>query len=295
MAEGQEKNQLQILVEKSELDSTKAAVLLERFQDYFKIAAEWETRAKTIVVTDAGQTADMKMARVGRLELREKRIAIEKTRKELKEQSLREGKAIDGIANVLKALIVPIEDYLGEQEKFTEIQAQKEVARLVAEAEAKAEAERLAKEQAECEEQERISKENERLKREAAKKEKARLALEAKVEAERVAKEKALADERAKVEAERIAREKIYAEERAKAKEKARLEREKVESAARAEREKAEKEQRRLQAEKDAAEKAARDERKKAEAEKKAREREEAERKAAEVECPYCHKRFVPA
>ena len=83
--------------------------MLDNFSDYFKIAAEWEQKAKTIKVVDETQKADMEMARVGRLFLREKRIAIEKKRKELKEQSLREGKAIDGIANVLKAVIVPIE------------------------------------------------------------------------------------------------------------------------------------------------------------------------------------------
>jgi hypothetical protein len=118
-------NQLQVLVRESGLEQSKAQVLLERFQDYFQIAAEWEAKAKTIKVTDAKQQADMQMARVGRLFLREKRIAIENTRKELKEQSLREGKAIDGLANVLKAVIVPIEEYLDQQEHFVEIEAKK--------------------------------------------------------------------------------------------------------------------------------------------------------------------------
>ena len=97
-------NELQVIVEKSGLEPTKAKTILEKFQNYFEIAAEWEKKSKVIVVTKATQEADMKLARVGRLFLKEKRIAIEKTRKELKEQALREGKAIDGIANVLKAL-----------------------------------------------------------------------------------------------------------------------------------------------------------------------------------------------
>ena len=46
---------------------------LEKFQDYFKIAAEWETKAKTIIVTNDEQKTDMEIARVGRLFLREKR------------------------------------------------------------------------------------------------------------------------------------------------------------------------------------------------------------------------------
>jgi hypothetical protein len=44
----------------------------------------------------------------------------------LKEQALREGKAVDGIANVLKALIVPLEEHLDKQERFVEIRAEEQ-------------------------------------------------------------------------------------------------------------------------------------------------------------------------
>ncbi len=166
-------NNLEIIVKESGLEKTKAQFLLDNFTDYFKIASDWETKARAIKVEDESQTAEMKMAREGRLFLRQKRIDIENARKQLKEQSLREGRAIDGIANVLKGLIVPIEEYLGEQEKFVE---NREKARLEAkrlEDEEKAEKERLAKERAERQEQERIRKENEKLRKEAEKKEKA--------------------------------------------------------------------------------------------------------------------------
>src|SRR3990167_11427401 len=102
-------NQLQVIVKESGLEPTKAKYILEQFSNYFDLADEWTKKAKTIIVTSENQEADMAIARVGRLFLREKRIAIENSRKSLKEQALREGKAIDGIANVLKALIVPIE------------------------------------------------------------------------------------------------------------------------------------------------------------------------------------------
>ena len=118
-------NQLQVIVKDSGLEPTKAKFILDNFQNYFEVADEWTKKAKSILVTNENQTADMEMARVGRLFLREKRIAIEKVRKELKEQALREGKAIDGIANVLKALIVPIEEYLEQQEKLVEIKKEK--------------------------------------------------------------------------------------------------------------------------------------------------------------------------
>ena len=164
------KNELTVIINESGLSETKGQILLDNFGNYFQIASEWEKKAKVIVVTDAGQKADMQMARVGRLFLREKRISIEKTRKGLKEQSLREGKAIDGIANVLKSVIVPIEKYLDEQEHFVEIQEQARLKALRIEEEEKAEKERIAKEKAEKEEQEkerqRILKENEKLKKE---------------------------------------------------------------------------------------------------------------------------------
>lgn len=211
-------NQLEVIVKESGLEQTKADYILKQFQDYFKIASEWETKAKQIVVTSEDQTVDMKLARTGRLFLREKRITLENARKELKEQSLREGKAIDGIANVLKALIVPIEEYLDAQEHFVENKkkAEEELKR-VDEAK-RAEEERIAKERAEAVERERIQKENEALRAEAIKREKEQaeeLAKErAKAEAERKAIEEKNRIEREKAEAERV---KMEAELKAKA------------------------------------------------------------------------------
>src|SRR3990167_10573117 len=89
-----QENQLQVIVRESELEPAKAKVLLENFQNYFEIASEWEQKAKAIIVTSELQKDDMAMAKIGRLELKEKRIAVERVRKSLKEQSLREGKEI---------------------------------------------------------------------------------------------------------------------------------------------------------------------------------------------------------
>src|SRR4030042_1614299 len=86
---------LMVLIDKSGLSQIQKDLMTEKFGDAFQIAKEWKEKAYAIEVTDANQTAEMKMARVGRLFLREKRIAIEKTRKEMKESSLREGKAIE--------------------------------------------------------------------------------------------------------------------------------------------------------------------------------------------------------
>ena len=274
-------NQLQVIVKESGLEQSKAKYILEKFQHYFEIADEWTKKARNIVVTKADQEADMQMARTGRLYLREKRIAIEKTRKELKEQALREGKAIDGIANVLKALIVPIEEYFEQQEKFVEIQEAKKLEDMRIEAERKIEEERIAKEKADAEERERLRLENEKLRAEAVEKEK-RLVEERKAQEEIIRKQKE--------EAERLAAE----------------ERKKQQAILDAERAKAEAERKAIEEknrlEREDRERKLAEERKKEEAEKKLaaeqsrKEREEKERLAEllknQVECPKCHHKF---
>jgi len=252
-------NELQVIVKESGLEETKAQVILSKFQDYFAIASEWEAKAKNIVVTSANQKPEMEMARVGRLFLKEKRTAIEKARKELKEQALREGKAIDGIANVLKALIVPVEEYLEKQEKFVEIQEAAKAEALRIEVEKRIEEERIAKEKEVAAEQERIRVENERLKQEAVEREK-------KIAEERKAQEIALNAERAKADAERKELEA-----------KAKAEREAAEAKAKAEQEK----QAKILAE----------QKTKADAEKEEKERLEELLKSM-VECPKCHHKF---
>jgi hypothetical protein len=276
-----QENQLQTIVQTSGLDKTKADYLLEKFKDAFAIASEWEAKAKNIEVTEETQIADMQIARIGRLALREKRLEIEKTRKELKEQSLREGKAIDGIANVLKMLIVPVEEYLDKQEHFIDykIKAQLEEQRI--EAEKKAEEERIAKEKADQEERERIRLENEKLKAEAIERE--RMATEA---AEKAAKEKAKLEEKNRKDKE--AAEKKLQAEREAAEKKSREDKARQDAILNAEREKAAKEKSeaelKAKKEREAAEK-------KAQAEREEKERLEEILKSM-VECPHCHKKF---
>ena len=264
-------NQLAVMVKESNLPESKAKFILDKFTDYFNIADEWAKKAKTIVVTSADQEADMEMARVGRLFLREKRIDVEKARVELKSQILREGKAIDGISNVLKALIVPIEEYLDQQEHFVERQeeAKREAIRL--EVEKRIEDERIAKEKADAEALEKARIENEKLKSEAAEREKKMVAERAKAEAARKAQEKKLLAERAKAMAEREA----------------------IESKARLEREKQEK---------TLANERARDKRIKEITQEKAKAKLEAERKEKErlaeilknqITCPKCGHKFT--
>lgn len=242
-------NELVKVIETSGLDKTKAQVLLDKFTGYFEIASEWERKTKELIVNDISQTTEMKMAREARLFLSKKRIDVEKTRKALKEDSLREGQTIDAIAKILKNLIEPIEKELEGKERFAEIKEAERKDILKAERtekllaytvdttiyplgemkqeafdelfnglknayEAKIESEQKA-------EAERIAKE----KAEAEERERIRIENE-KLKAEALIKEKQLAEERAKAEAERKAMETKAAKVKAEADAKLKAERE---------------------------------------------------------------------
>lgn len=194
-------NQLSLIVQNSNLEPVEAQSIIERFNTYEEIAKDWEAKAKAIVVTNASQVTEMKMAREGRLFLAQKRIDVEKTRKALKEQSLRKGQAIDAIAKFLTSLIEPTEKYLKEQEDFVKIQKEKEEERLRIEKEAQAENVRLAQEKADREERDRIKAENEKLKKEAeereavlSKEKEAKAKVEAELQAKKDAEDKAKRD-----------------------------------------------------------------------------------------------------
>lgn len=68
-----------------------------------------------------------------RMEVKGKRVEVEKTRKKLKEDALEYGRAVDKEAKRITALLEPIENYLLSQEKIVD----DEKARIKAEAEAK--------------------------------------------------------------------------------------------------------------------------------------------------------------
>lgn len=212
-------NQLVQIVQQSGLETQESQTLLEKFGNYEEVAREWEAKAKMIVVTSPTQTTEMSMAREARRKFSQMRLDLEKTRKAMKEQSLRKGQAIDSIARYLQSLIAPIELYLKEQEDFVEIQAKAKAEEARIAEEKRLEEERIKKEKADAEEREKMRIENERLKKESEE------------------KEKKLAEEREKAEAEKKAIE-----------EKARIEKEEVERKLRIERERKLKAQQELEA-----------------------------------------------
>jgi hypothetical protein len=253
-----------VVVQESALAVESQQHLLTQYAPFFKKAQDLVEKAKALTVTDASQLTEMKMARVLRLGLREVRVEAEKKKKTLKEDILRQGRAIDGVLNVLKAIVEPIEEQLEQAEKFAEIQEAKRKADLKARREAELQAlgvdtaayqlDLMAEEtyQQVLRTSQIIAKEKEEARQKA--------------EADRIAREKAEAEERERIrqENERLKRE---AEERER---KAAAERKRVEEERRKEREAAEAKA----AEAEAARKKLEDQHRK--------EREEMERKAAE-------------
>jgi hypothetical protein len=259
-----------------------AQSLRAAFEGYFTAADEWRQKALGIQITRPDQFREMKLARETRLALREIRINAEKTRKALKEDSLRKGKAIDGIYNMLAFAVEPLEKHLLEQEQFIQRIEEQRKAKLKADREAELiplgvdvtlyqlgemddatfgqllETNRLAfnarQEAARKAEQERIERERKEAEERAAREAAAAAERERlRAENERLAREKAEAERKAIEESQRMAAE--FRERRA-SEEKARAEREAAEAQARAEREAREKAEAELRAKQEAEEKA---------------------------------------
>ena len=103
-----------------ELEPETALQLRSTFGKMLDDAQAWAERARSIRVTSSDQVREMKLARETRLALRDIRTNAERVRKAAKEDVNRRGKAIDGLANVIKALTEPLEEHLREQETFAE-------------------------------------------------------------------------------------------------------------------------------------------------------------------------------
>jgi colicin import membrane protein len=103
-----------------------AAALREAFAPHFQKVHEIAAQAATV------KPDEPKKARAARLALREVRCAAENTRKAQKEDSLRRGKAIDGIYNVLEYQVVPMEQALQQIEDAEEIRERNRKAALAA-------------------------------------------------------------------------------------------------------------------------------------------------------------------
>jgi hypothetical protein len=119
------------LISQSGLSDDKQLALKQSFVDFERISNFWQEQAEKIIVTDINDTDMMVLAKEGRKALSDKRIAIEKLRKKLKDASLQEGRMIDTIAKELTGLITPTEEYLKLQETFAQRMEEKRIAQLV--------------------------------------------------------------------------------------------------------------------------------------------------------------------
>ncbi|CAN5355612.1 hypothetical protein BH10ACI2_BH10ACI2_00330 [soil metagenome] len=108
------------LIKKTGIDAHRTALVLSNFRDAYALAGKWKAKAEAIFVTDEMQTDLIKEAKDLHRIVRDERINVEKRRRELKEPSLREGQLIDGVANVYKELLEPVETHLFNQAKFVE-------------------------------------------------------------------------------------------------------------------------------------------------------------------------------
>lgn len=111
---------LEIAIRESHVEPEIATSIRKSFAALFDQAEDWAAKAKTINITDASQTREMKLARETRLAIKEIRLKGQKAHKLLKEDILRRGRAIDGAKNMLEFLLEPIEENLMAQEKFVE-------------------------------------------------------------------------------------------------------------------------------------------------------------------------------
>jgi len=218
------------LVETSGLEKSKQNQIAETLGVFFNKAAEWDATIRSIVITSPEETGKMKMAKEGRLTLKNMRLEAEKIVKAKRDEVkyamanfVLEDKLWLKAGQMMEATFKNLETKLEEKEKFAE--------RWEAEQKEKLKAERLALllplgfqfengfDLGNIDEQ---TFQSLKLGLETAKREKEEA--ERKAEEERIAKEKAEAEERARVKAEieRLkleaeAKEKQLAEERAKA------------------------------------------------------------------------------
>lgn len=126
-----QENPLTKVINETGVELVTANLIQSKFAGYFEQLHEWQSKPK-IVVTDASQKKEMKMAKEIRLAVKEIRVEGDKTRKLLKEDSNQYGKAVQNSYNLLESLCKPLEEYYEMQEKFAEIQEQKRILELKA-------------------------------------------------------------------------------------------------------------------------------------------------------------------
>ncbi len=124
--------EIHLIVEDDNLalaDSTKLN-LRDEFIGFYASGKELMEKAAEITVTSVTDIKAMKSARALRLEIRKIRVEADKKRKELKDESIRKGKAIDAVAKCVINACERAENHLAEQEEYAaRIEAQERAER----------------------------------------------------------------------------------------------------------------------------------------------------------------------
>lgn len=124
-------NNINALIIQSKLPKTTSEMLRVSFNNFFDEAEKWEAKAAVINITDISQDREMRMAKEIRLAVRDIRLSADKTRKELKEESNRYNKAVQGIYTVIEAVTTGIEAKMLRHEKFKEDEEARQRAELL--------------------------------------------------------------------------------------------------------------------------------------------------------------------
>jgi hypothetical protein len=123
-------NALTSLIKESGLDAARSKSLLENFGNLFDLASEWKKKAAELVITDPSQTDLIAQAKDAHAVIKDKRLAVEKKHKEVKESPLRECQALDNIKRKLLELLDPIEEDLKQKKDFIKIYEENQRAKL---------------------------------------------------------------------------------------------------------------------------------------------------------------------
>lgn len=129
-------NELQVIINESRIAEQNAKQILgcfgvsyeeaKKLLDGFSFDAETGemTISKSVlVVTDEEDFDGMAEAKDKKKALRDIRLSVEKNRKDMKEDYLRTGQAIDSVAKYIRNRVEPAEKYYESQEKFAEVKA----------------------------------------------------------------------------------------------------------------------------------------------------------------------------
>jgi hypothetical protein len=103
-----------------DITPSTAANIAAQFGGFYEQAETWRQKALAIKVTSVADKENIAAAREARLALKNIRVGAEKTRKAMKEDSLRYGRAVDGAYNMLEHVVKPLEAHLEEQERIAE-------------------------------------------------------------------------------------------------------------------------------------------------------------------------------